>query len=332
MQREDVEEATDGLEHGVPLFLDQLVETLRLEFTSSVTMEANATRLGNDLLRRGSSIAQVVHCYGDICQAITELAVERDYPITAAEFQIFNRCLDDAIASAVYERQRDQFHADENTERLGIFSHELRNLINTASLAFEALSKGAFVADRRGAVLARSLDGLRLLVNRSLTEVRLDSGVRNDALFPVDGFIEEVEISAAIEAQARGLEFTVHLVERGLLILADRQILASVVANLLHNAFKFTKPRGTVSLTVTTEHDRILFAIKDECGGLAPNTAETLFRPFEQRDLDRTGLGLGLVICLRGVQACGGTIDVRDLPSEGCIFTVNLPNPQLAVP
>ena len=325
--------ATAGeIEHGIPIFLDQLVETLRLRLASSDAMGENATRNGNDLLRMGITVGQVVHGYGDVCQAVTERAVELGFLISSDEFRILNRCLDDSIANAVteYERQRDQVFADASTERLGVFTHELRNLLGTAMLAFEALRSGSVgVAGSTGTALGRSLDGLRNLVDRSLTEVRLDSGIRNDELILIDRLIEDVEISATIEARARGLELTIPPVEAGIATIADRQILSSVIANLLQNAFKFTKPDSGVSLRVTTTRHHVQIAIQDECGGLAPGTAEVLFQPFEQRDDDRSGLGLGLTICRRGVEAIGGTIKVRDLPGTGCIFTVYLPMKRL---
>jgi signal transduction histidine kinase len=52
---------------------------------------------------------------------------------------------------------------------------------------------------------------------------------------------------------------------------------------------------------------------------------EDLFRPYSQRGVDRSGLGLGLSICRRNVRASGGEIHVRDLPGKGCVFTVDLP-------
>jgi len=70
---------------------------------------------------------------------------------------------------------------------------------------------------------------------------------------------------------------------------------------------------------------RVLIDVQDECGGLPPGKAEELFKPFEQRGADRTGLGLGLSISLKGVRASGGEIRVRDLPGSGCMFTVDLP-------
>src|SRR6185369_6164763 len=135
---------------------------------------------GNELLRTGFTVDQVVHDYGDLCQAVTEMAMEQGAAVTADEFHTLNRCLDDAIADAVTEfgRQRDQFTADESTramnERLGFLAHELRNLIGNALMAFAAIKKGHVgVAGSTGAMLDRSLIGLRDLIDRTLIEVRV---------------------------------------------------------------------------------------------------------------------------------------------------------------
>ena len=52
---------------------------------------------------------------------------------------------------------------------------------------------------------------------------------------------------------------------------------------------------------------------------------ETLFAPFTQHGADRSGLGLGLSISRRAVEANGGTLRLRDVPGTGCIFTIDLP-------
>src|SRR5690349_9020192 len=110
--------ATDiELQYGVPLFLDQLVETLRDALGPNPAIGSTATKHGDELLHRGFTIAQVVHDYGDICQTITNLAVEKSAAITNEEFQTLNLCLDDAIADAVSEYGRLRAH--EGTERLG---------------------------------------------------------------------------------------------------------------------------------------------------------------------------------------------------------------------
>jgi hypothetical protein len=71
--------------------------------------------------------------------------------------------------------------------------------------------------------------------------------------------------------------------------------------------------------------DRLLIDVEDECGGLPDGKAEEIFRPFAQLSAERPGLGLGLPISRRGVEANGGKLDVRNLPGTGCVFTIDLP-------
>jgi signal transduction histidine kinase len=320
------------IDHGVPVFLDQLREALRLDLLSSDAIGETAIQHGHDRLLQGLTVSQVVHDYGDVCQAITELAVEMDAPISTDDFRMLNRCLDDAIACAVteYGRARNQFTLDDETargsERLGFLAHELRNLINTAILAFEVLKTGNVgVAGSTGTVLNRSLLGVRELIGRSLAEARLTQGVQHLEPLLVSALIEEIAPAARLTANARGIKFTVLPIDVGVTIEADRQVLSSVVMNLLQNAFKFTQPHTTVTLRVDAGADRVLLEIQDECGGLPRGDIEQLFHPFEQRSADRTGWGLGLAFSRWGIEANHGRIYARNLPEVGCVFTVDLP-------
>jgi len=330
--------STDAeMDYGVPVFLDQLRDALRLGQTTSPAISRSAIKHGHDLLRRGFTVSQVVHDYGDVCQAITELAVELNAPISTDDFRMLNRCLDDAIAGAVteYGRERNQSGIDgesaRGSERLGFFAHELRNLINTSLMAFEVLKTGNVgVAGSTGTVLHRSLLASHALIARSLAEVRLSQGIQNPEQFAVAAFIDEIASASALEANARDVSLTVRPVEDGVEIRADRQVLAAVVGNLLQNAFKFTRPRTTVMLSVDASPERVLIEVRDECGGLATGGVDDLFRPFEQRSPDRTGLGLGLAFSRWGAEANDGRLYARNLPGEGCVFTVDLP--RLPVP
>ena len=323
------------LEHGVPLFLEQLVATLRREQgtaarPTSGEMARSALQHGADLRTAGFTIAQVVHDYGDVCQAVTELSIELHAPISGDEFKTLNRCLDEAIAQAVTEfaRQRDISVSEQETERLGFIAHELRNLLSNAMLAFEILKTGTVgVGGSTGGVLGRNLIALRDLIDRSLAAVRLEVGLQRRQHVPLTELMEEVEAAAAMEARARGVVLTVTPVEPRLVIDVDRQLIAAALANLLQNAFKFGRPKGHVVLrtdTATTA-GRVLIEVEDECGGLPPGGAVDLFRPFAQRSTDRTGLGLGLTIARDSVEVNGGEIRVRDLPGRGCVFTIDLP-------
>jgi signal transduction histidine kinase len=320
------------LTDGIPVFLNQLGDALRLAMSGvEIHNEAigiSAGRHGHDLLRMGLTVAQVVHGYGDVCQVVTELALEQTASIGTEEFRMLNLCLDDAIAGAVteYALQRERSITDEGTERLGFLAHELRNLLSVAVLSFDSIKRGRVApGGSTGEMHNRSLMRLRDLIDRTLAEVRLDSGIQRLERVAVAEFIEEMEISASMEAQARGRHLTVTSVDPSVTIEADRQTLASAVSNLLQNAFKFTPGHGQVSLTARATAERVLFEVEDECGGLPPGKAEDLFRPFEQRSSDRTGLGLGLSICLKAVKANAGEIRVRNLPGKGCVFVIDLP-------
>jgi signal transduction histidine kinase len=323
------------MENGVPLFLDQLAETLRREQQTaarptSAEMVESALLHGGELRKAGFTLGQVVHGYGDVCQAVTGLAMELEAPISADEFKTLNRCLDEAIAQAVTEfaRQHDISVSDRGTEQQGFFVHELRNLLGSALMALELLKTGTVgISGSTGAVLERNLLALRDLIDRSVARVRVEAGLPQRGHVLLAHLMEEVGQAAAIEAKARHLQFSVGPVEPGLAIDVDRQPIAAALTNLLQNAFKFSRSDGHIILSTdtATTPGRVLIEVEDECGGLAPGGAEGLFRPFEQRSVDRSGLGLGLASARRSVGANGGELHARSLPGKGCIFTISLP-------
>jgi hypothetical protein len=155
------------IEHGVPVFLDQLVDLMRRGGQSSAEIGRTAVLHGHDLLRQGVSVSQVVHAYGDVCQAITDLAVETAAKIPTADFRTLNRCLDDAIAGAVTEYGREERASTDGKPSL----YELSDLITTATLAFKVLKTGNVgVSGSTGAALDRALQRLSLLIGHSLDE------------------------------------------------------------------------------------------------------------------------------------------------------------------
>ncbi|MET0963055.1 MAG: HAMP domain-containing sensor histidine kinase, partial [Noviherbaspirillum sp.] len=344
--------ATDEqLANGVPLFLDQLTRTLAAEEAgecgesmrisgaaggdAAVLSEigVSATVHGKELLNLGYTVDQVVHDYGDLCQAITDLAFERDAPFSIDEFRTLNRCLDNAIADAVTEfsAQRDSTIAAQQSsdlnERVGFLMHELRNSLGTATLAVHALEAGNLtMAGATGAVLKRSLASLCTLIERSLAEVRVKAGVASQhERFSLAGFIGEAQAASALDAKARGSALIVPDVDPLLAMNGNRELLLAALGNLLNNAFKFTHSHTDVTLNAYALGDRIIIEVEDHCGGLSPGDAEKMFSPFAQRSADRTGLGLGLAIARQSVEADGGMLSVRNVPAIGCIFTISLP-------
>jgi signal transduction histidine kinase len=317
---------------ALPAFLDQLQEALR-KASSNTSIDhteivATAADHGGQRFLQGLPVGQVVHDYGDLCQVITGLAAERTASVSIEEFRTLNLCLDDAIAGAVtaFSRERESAIAHEGTERLGILAHELRNVLSAAMISFASIKKGIVgPGGSTSAIHDRSLLRMHTLIERSLADVRQQAGLQNLEIICVCEILDEVEPAGSALARTRGITFAVTNVDRAVRVHADRQILAAALANLLQNAFKFSRPGTTVRLRATTAANRVLIDVEDECGGLAVGDPETLLRPFVQQGTDRTGLGLGLSICLKAVEAISGELRIRDLPGKGCIFTIDLP-------
>jgi hypothetical protein len=317
---------------GLPIFLDQLEEALgkatAREAIDHTSLKLSALAHGEDLFRLSVSVDQVVHGYGDVCQVITGLALEQGVDVAVAEFRTLNFCLDEAIADAVtaYSREHDRAIVSEGTERLGVLAHEMRNLVSVAILAFDSIKQGVVApGGSTSAMVDRTFVRLQSLIDRSLADVRLDAGMRNIDRISVREILEEVAIGASLVAATRRIPFSVTKPEHPVFIESDRQIITAAVANLLQNAFKFTLGHGAVQLRASASATRVLIEVEDGCGGLPPGKADELFLPFSQRGTDRSGVGLGLAICLKAAKAADGELNVRDLPGRGCVFTLDLP-------
>jgi hypothetical protein len=184
------------VDHGVPLFLEQLVDTLEAEQATTARAESEpgpspvstdigraATRHGTELLRLGYTVDQVVHHYGDVCQAVTDLAVKRSAPITTDEFRTLNRCLDEAIADAVtaFGDERENAILNQATSlhmRLGALAEEQRRLVDISLQTLAAIQTGNVGASgATGTALTKTLKELRQLIETTLPEIRLISGM-----------------------------------------------------------------------------------------------------------------------------------------------------------
>ena len=339
------------LRNGIPMFLSQLIRTLEAEQEDGAAagmdisgasggdnatlseMGVSAAAHGTALLALNYTVDQVVHDYGDLCQAITDLAVERDAPFTVDEFRTLNRCLDNAIADAVTEFgfQRDVSIAEQQSadlnERLGYLMHELRNSLSVATLAVTAMETGSLpITGATGAVLKRSHEAMKRLISSSLDEVRITGAMyASNKTFSLAAFIAEACESAQLDAHTRGSELSVTAVDPELGLEGNRDLLMAALANILGNALKFTRAHTAVSLTAYAAGDRILIEVKDHCGGLPAGDAEKMFSPFTQRGNDKSGLGLGLSIARQSVAANDGRLTVENFPGDGCAFTISLP-------
>jgi signal transduction histidine kinase len=119
----------------------------------------------------------------------------------------------------------------------------------------------------------------------------------------------------------------VQKIETDLLISADKQKMQRVIANLMDNALKYTKPGGTVTVTSEQNEDEFLIFFIDNGIGISEKDLPHIFERFYRCDRSRSqaGFGLGLSLAQAFARAHGGNISVASLPDDGSTFTLTLP-------
>ncbi|KQR81364.1 HAMP domain-containing sensor histidine kinase [Sphingomonas sp. Leaf343] len=211
-------------------------------------------------------------------------------------------------------------------------SHELRS-----PLARLRLASG--IARDNPAKLAGALDridretiSLDALVGELLTLSRIESGAGNgDDYFDALEVLRVITVDAAFEAQLQG----VTLVTNGLSVdrdgadwlVAGSGLLAHRgIENIFRNALRFSGRGQSIRTTLRRSDGAAVVEIDDEGPGIDEAVAKSLFEPFVQgAGQSRTGFGLGLEIARRAIEACGGTVTLRNRSDAGLRVTVSLP-------
>jgi signal transduction histidine kinase len=314
---------------NLPAFLEAIIASLR-NGAGDGSGEVNAPPIAGEPIQ--FDIDELVHQYGSLCYGTIEIAKRKGASISLREHQALNQSLDDCIARTVVEWEREKEHNGEEhvVERLGFVAHELRNALHTAAISFQAIRSGRIpVQGMTGDVVERSHLRLRGMVEQLLTQVRLGAGLRGrQERLHLAPLVQESISFVGPDAAEKKIHISVDA-DPALEIEGDRNLLVSALTNLLQNAVKFTRPGDPVAVRSKQDGDgRVLVEIEDRCGGLPAGAADRFFAPFVQSGKDRSGLGLGLTIAQQVVDAHGGTIEVRDLPGQGCVFVVGLPRAQ----
>lgn len=321
-----------AVDQGWDIFYDELTE---LCASCYVTQPDTATGViprtaGTEYLKLGYAITEAVQSYNIIYQSIVESATIANYEIEESDLRNLNLSLDTAIAQAVTQFERRQLRTQHENEvqRVGFLAHELRNSLQSATIALEMIETGTLGFEgQTGNLLRSSLARMANLIDSTLTNVRLQIEPDVDLeRLRVHDIISEVEVTASYQARSREIELCIES-QREIAVMADRQLLVSALSNLVQNALKFTHPNGRIQVRTIDTDDRVLIEVEDECGGLPEGKIEELFEPGVQLGGDRTGVGLGLAIARQALERNDGQLLVRDIPGKGCIFTIDLPKP-----
>jgi signal transduction histidine kinase len=314
------------LDH-MPPFVDEIIRALYPDAVPLPPMSAYAEGHGEQRLRLGFDVAEVVREYGALHECILRIAGEAGLVATLREQELVVRFLNAGIADAVsqYVKHRDLETQRQTSEHLGFIAHELRNPLGAARLAFQRLRRD-LTENRLVEMLDRNLRQTGEMIDSVLSHASLKMGVEPSLTsVPLQTFLREIATDADIEAQARNIQTRVSVPDN-LRINADPRLLRSAVSNLFQNALKFSHEGSTVTLTAGQADGRVTIEVTDECGGLPAGKVADLFTPLVQRAENRSGFGLGLAIALQAAEAHNGTIKVRDTPGVGCTFVIDLPD------
>ncbi len=280
------------------------------------------------LTARGKRLGAISLAYGPSGRRYgpADLALAEDLAIRAA-LAVDNARLYLRTQEAV--RARDEF--------LSIASHELRTPVTSLLLAAQGLlrlSKSGSLAQVPPEFLASSLETtvrqssrMAALIDRLLDVSRIQAGRLELQIEDVDLSAVAREIVAQTAAEAQRAGCTVTLRSGGPVVGRwDRARLEQVVANLLSNAFKYGAGKP-IELEVAAEPDRARLTVRDQGIGIPPERLSKIFERFERAVSARnySGLGLGLYIVRRVLEALGGSIRVLSQQGLGSTFVVELP-------
>ena len=301
---------------------------------ASSIVSNSSRRHAQEAHRQGQTISQLVRSYGDLSQIIIEHSEDIGETIGSTEFSRFNLCMDEAIAQAVTEFQSITVISVEKSERmkLGVLVHELRNSLASAMLSHQLILRDA--VGSKGAtsqIMTNSLNRMRDLIDRSVAEARMErSEDLAPTIFSLFDILNEIEMSLLAESIAKGVTI-VSEIDTTISMKADRHIIVSAITNLLQNAIKYTARNRCVIIRAFIFKGDAVIEIEDRCGGLDETKIPLLFDPYVQANTDRSGIGLGLSIVQKACALTGCNADVRNLPGEGCVFSIKIPAACLAV-
>ena len=266
------------------------------------------------------------------------LAVQTFMGIAAATFLVLGASISERERSREQLREAGNVAAAANrakAEFMAVMSHELRTPLNAIAGYAELLLLGVSgpLNPKQHDAVARirtNEEHLLALIEDILSFAKIEAGK-----IPVTpqsvAVCEELD---SLEALLRPgllrheLTYIWNGCDPTLLVKADPVKLRQILLNVLGNAIKFTPPHGRIELTALRSGDRVAICVSDTGIGIEPETIDRVFEPFFQVHTGPTreyaGVGLGLAISRDFARAMGGEIEVRSVPGEGCVVTIDL--------
>ena len=333
-EHEDKELSRGELWDHLPLLFDEMLQALSAEGAFSATAPESDGRAasaahGAQRLRVGFDLGEVVREYEILTECILDEVEAVGGTVSMRAFRRLQALLNAGRRHAVseYIDRRDMEMSREHSQHIAFIAHELRNPLTTAFMATTALQRNEQSGDRWALdMLVRNLTALRELINQVLIADRLAGSVpiTRESL-DLRALLDQVITDSRLAAERRQIEFKMEVPDT-LPFSGDQRLLRSAIGNLVANAVKFTHEGERITVRAACRDGGITIEVEDRCGGLPGDNVTELFEPFVQRGENRTGFGLGLAIVKQAAEAHGGKVHVRNLPGQGCVFSLELPS------
>lgn len=324
------------LDH-MPSFVDGVIVLFERQPQSQEANEApaheNAPLHGAQRLNVGFDVDEVIREYGILADILLEVASEAGLTFAIEDQRRLIAVVNAGAAEAVreYVRRRDEELQREQKRHRAFVAHELRTPLSTALAASSLLGQlHPTLGDGRPMqLLGRSLGQVRDLIDQVLVAGRLEAGVEPDRTeVDLTAIVRDVEDTLRPEAESRQVQLVLDL-PASAHAEADARLLHSAIANLMRNAVKYTQTGSTVRVTLRVVDAMMTLEVADGCGGIVDGNWATIFEPYQRGDdaaaRQREGLGLGLAIAKQSAEAHGGTLSVRNVAPDGCVFELRLP-------
>lgn len=212
-------------------------------------------------------------------------------------------------------------------------SHELRTPLASLKALTETLQNGAITDPEAGprflSRIITEVDALTQMAQELLDLSRIESGQVELNIAPLSP--KSLLLSAAdrmkLQAERAGLKLSVNCADGLQNVRADKARLEQVLVNMIHNAVKFTKPGGEITLEAEAGSGAVRFAVRDTGGGIPSESLTRIFERFYRVDRSRTGsgTGLGLSISKHIVEAHSGRIWAESEEGRGSVFYFAIP-------
>ena len=216
------------------------------------------------------------------------------------------------------------------TDFVSNVSHEIRTPLSVIQ-NYSSLLKAEHISEEDRKEYAGIISDASMRLNSLITNILRLNRLENQQIslktesFDLGGQLTQCFLGFETVWEEKEIEIEPDI-EDDVMIISDKELLSIVWNNLLSNAFKFTEPGGTVSISLKTEDDCAVVSVRDTGCGMPAETLGHIFDKFYQGDTSHSmqGNGLGLALVKRIIDIAGGEIRAESVPGEGSTFTVRL--------